>query len=192
MKKIAITGGIGSGKTHISNMFFKLGIPIFTSDDCAKKIINSNIEVKNNLINDLGKDCYRFNKLNKEYVSNLIFNDKSKLQLINSIVHPFVKKDYKNWLLHQIGPYTLYESAIIFENNDEYNFDKVIGIVSDVKLRHSRLLSRGMSSSLIQNIMNNQITDDLIVNLSDFIIYNNINVDLIKDINKIHLKILNH
>tara|TARA_B110000211_G_scaffold232841_1_gene297526 strand:- start:1095 stop:1673 length:579 start_codon:yes stop_codon:yes gene_type:complete len=192
MKKIAITGGIGSGKTHISNMFFKLGIPIFTSDDCAKKIINSNIEVKNNLINDLGKDCYRFNKLNKEYVSNLIFNDKSKLQLINSIVHPFVKKDYENWLLHQIGPYTLYESAIIFENNDEYNFDKVIGIVSDVKLRHSRLLSRGMSSSLIQNIMNNQITDDLIVNLSDFIIYNNINVDLIKDINKIHLKILNH
>ena len=192
MKKIAITGGIGSGKTHISNMFFKLGIPIFTSDDCAKKIINSNIEVKNNLINDLGKDCYRFNKLNKEYVSDLIFNDKSKLQLINSIVHPFVKKDYENWLLHQIGPYTLYESAIIFENNDEYNFDKVIGIVSDVKLRHSRLLSRGMSSSLIQNIMNNQITDDLIVNLSDFIIYNNINVDLIKDINKIHLKILNH
>jgi len=192
MKKIAITGGIGSGKTHISNMFFKLGIPIFTSDDCAKKIINSNIEVKNNLINHLGKDCYRFNKLNKEYVSDLIFNDKSKLQLINSIVHPFVKKDYENWLLHQIGPYTLYESAIIFENNDEYNFDKVIGIVSDVKLRHSRLLSRGMSSSLIQNIMNNQITDDLIVNLSDFIIYNNINVDLIKYINKIHLKILNH
>ena len=192
MKKIAITGGVGSGKTHISNMFFKLGIPIFTSDDRAKKIINSNIHVKNKLINHLGKDCYRFNKLNKEYVSDLIFNDKSKLQLINSIVHPFVKKDYENWLLHQIGPYTLYESAIIFENNDEYNFDKVIGIVSDVKLRHSRLLSRGMSSSLIQNIMNNQITDDLIVNLSDFIIYNNINVDLIKYINKIHLKILNH
>ena len=59
-------------------------------------IINSNIHVKNKLINHLGKDCYRSNKLNKEYVSDLIFNDKSKLQLINSIVHPFVKMDYEN------------------------------------------------------------------------------------------------
>ena len=192
MKKIAITGGIGSGKTHISNMFFKLGIPIFTSDDCAKKIINSNIEVKNNLINHLGKDCYRSNKLNKEYVSDLIFNDKSKLQLINSIVHPFVKMDYENWLHNQVAPYSVYESAIIFENNSENNFDKVIGIVSDVKLRHSRLLSRGMSSSSIKNIINNQVTDALIVKLSDFIIYNNVNSDLINDVNKIHLEILNH
>tara|TARA_B110000459_G_C16509353_1_gene447233 strand:+ start:441 stop:1019 length:579 start_codon:yes stop_codon:yes gene_type:complete len=192
MKKIAITGGVGSGKTYISNMFFKLGIPIFTSDECAKKIINSNIHVKNKLINHFGKDCYSSNKLNKKYVSDLIFNDESKLQLINSIVHPFVKKDYENWLDHQQAPYTIYESAIIFENNTENNFDKVIGIVSDVKLRHSRLLSRGMNSSSIKNIMSNQVTDVLIVNFSDFIIYNNVNVDLINDVNKIHLEILNH
>tara|TARA_B110000114_G_C15009290_1_gene364085 strand:+ start:441 stop:1019 length:579 start_codon:yes stop_codon:yes gene_type:complete len=192
MKKIAITGGVGSGKTYISNMFFKLGIPIFTSDECAKKIIHSNIHVKNKLINHFGKDCYSSNKLNKKYVSDLIFNDESKLQLINSIVHPFVKKDYENWLDHQQAPYTIYESAIIFENNTENNFDKVIGIVSDVKLRHSRLLSRGMNSSSIKNIMSNQVTDVLIVNFSDFIIYNNVNVDLINDVNKIHLEILNH
>ena len=192
MKKIAITGGVGSGKTYISNIFFKLGIPIFTSDECAKKIINSNIHVKNKLINHFGKDCYISNKLNKKYVSDLIFNDKSKLQLINSIVHPFVKKDYENWLDHQVAPYTIYESAIIFENNTENNFDKVIGIVSDVKLRHSRLLFRGMNSSSIKNIMSNQVTDVLIVNFSDFIIYNNLNADLINDVNKIHLEILNH
>ena len=103
-----------------------------------------------------------------------------------------------NALLSQDSENVIKES--IFEGVDQIiipavsknNFDKVIGIVSDVKLRHSRLLSRGMSSSSIKNIINNQVTDALIVKLSDFIIYNNVNADLINDVNKIHLEILNH
>ena len=192
MKKIAITGGIGSGKTYISNMFSKLGIPIYNSDEQAKKIIKLNIDVKYALINNFGKDCYSNGNLNKKYISSLIFNDKNKLKLINSIVHPFVRDDYNNWLVIQKSAYTIYESAIIYENGVEHNFDKIIGVISPIGLRNTRLSSRGMDNLSIKNVMDNQISDFTIANLSDFVIYNDLNNDLNNDVNDIHSKILNY
>ena len=192
MKKIAITGGIGSGKTYISNMFSKLGISIYNSDEQAKKIINSNIDVKIDLINNFGKECYVNGILNAKYISSLIFNDKNKLELINSIVHPFVHDDYNNWLLIQKSAYTIYESAIIYENGVEHHFDKIIGVISSTGIRKTRLSSRGMDNLSIKNVMDNQISNTTITNLSDFVIYNDLNNDLHNDVNDIHSKILNY
>jgi len=192
MKKIAITGGIGSGKTYISNMFSKLGISTYNSDKQAKKIINSNIDVRDDLINNFGKDCFVNGIFNKKYISTLIFNDKNNLKLINSIVHPFVHDDYFNWLLIQKSAYTIYESAIIYENGVEYNFDKIIGVISPRNLRNTRLSHRGMDNLSIRNIIGNQISDSTIANLCDFVIYNDLNHDLLNDINDIHSKILNY
>jgi dephospho-CoA kinase len=192
MKKIAITGGIGSGKTYISNMFSKLGISTYNSDKQAKKIINSNIDVRDDLINNFGKDCFVNGIFNKKYISTLIFNDKNNLKLINSIVHPFVHDDYFNWLLIQKSAYTIYESAIIYENGVEYNFDKIIGVISPRNLRNTRLSHRGMDNLSIRNIIGNQISDSTIANLCDFVIYNDLNHDLLNDVNDIHSKILNY
>jgi len=192
MKKIAITGGIGSGKTYISNMFSKLGISTYNSDKQAKKIINSNIDVRDDLINNFGKDCFVNGIFNKKYISTLIFNDKNNLKLINSIVHPFVHDDYFNWLLIQKSAYTIYESAIIYENGVEHNFDKIIGVISPRNLRNTRLSHRGMDNLSIRNIIGNQISDSTIANLCDFVIYNDLNHDLLNDINDIHSKILNY
>ena len=189
MKKVAITGGIGSGKTYISNMFSKLGVPIYNSDKRASKIIASNIDIKRSLINNFGKDCFIGTELNKIYLSKIIFNDKSKLRLINSIVHPFVYLDYRSWLSRQKSIYTLYESAIIYKNASMYKFDKIIGVISENDLKISRLLDRGMKKKSITNIMKNQ-TDDLdIIKISDFLIYNNQN-NLNKDIMRIHSNLL--
>ena len=192
MKKVAITGGIGCGKTYISNMFSKLGVPIYNSDTRAKKIINSNIQVKKLMINALGVDCFNGNILNKKYISNIIFKDKSKLKLINSIVHPFVYTDYKRWLVTKNFNYTIYESAIIYGNQGQYNFDKIIGVISEKELRISRLLNRDMDNLSISNIMKNQISDSKIVSISDFLIYNNLNHNLSKDIKDIHSKLLHY
>ena len=192
MKKIAITGGIGSGKTYISNMFSKLGISTYNSDKQAKKIINSNIDVRDDLISNFGKDCFVNGIFNKKYISTLIFNDKNNLKLINSIVHPFVHDDYFNWLLIQKSAYTIYESAIIYENGAEHNFDKIIGVISPRNLRNTRLSHRGMDNLSIRNIIGNQISDSTIANLCDFVIYNDLNHDLLNDINDIHSKILNY
>ena len=86
MKKVAITGGIGSGKTYISKMFSKLGVPIYNSDQKANSIIKSNIVVKKSIINAFGSDSFINNELNKKHISKIIFNNNSKLRLINSIV----------------------------------------------------------------------------------------------------------
>ena len=192
MRKVAITGGIGSGKSFISNKFAELGVPIYNSDVRANIIINSNITVKKLLIKNFGDDSFINGELNKKLISKIIFNNKSKLDLINSIVHPFVYQDYKSWLLIQNASYTIYESAIIYENNSMHKFDKIIGVISDNKLKISRLLKRGMNMKSITNIMKNQ-TDDLeIIKISDFLIYNNLNNNLTNEVMRIHSNMLDN
>ncbi|MDC0622548.1 dephospho-CoA kinase [Flavobacteriaceae bacterium] len=190
MKKVAITGGIGSGKTYISKMFSKLGVPIYNSDQKANSIIKSNIVVKKSIINAFGSDSFINNELNKKHISKIIFNNNSKLRLINSIVHPLVYEDYNNWLLGQKNSYTIYESAIIYENDTINNFDKIIGVISDNDLKISRLLSRGMAKLSITNIMKNQAVDTEIIRISDFLIYNNLNNNINKDVIRIHSNLL--
>ena len=189
MKKVAITGGIGCGKTYISNIFSKLGVPIYNSDQRANIIINSNITVKNSLIKNFGVDCFLAGELNKKHLLNIIFSDKSKLKLINSIIHPFVYQDYKSWLLRQKSSYTIYESAIIYETNTMNKFDKIIGVISSNELKISRLLNRGMKIESITDIMRNQVDDLNIISISDFLIYNNLN-NLNKEIIRIHSNLL--
>ena len=192
MKKVAITGGIGSGKSFISNKFAKLGVPIYNSDVRANIIINSNITVKKLLIKNFGNDCYVGEELNKKLISKIIFNNKSKLRLINSIVHPFVNLDYNSWLQNQKATYTIYESAVIYENNSIDKFDKIIGVISDTELKISRLFKRGMKRESINNIMKNQ-TDDLdIIRISDFLIYNNLNNNLTDEVTRVHSNILDN
>ena len=192
MKKVAITGGIGSGKSFISNKFAKLGVPIYNSDVRANIIINSNITVKKLLIKNFGNDCYVGEELNKKLISKIIFNNKSKLRLINSIVHPFVNLDYNSWLQNQKATYTIYESAIIYENDSIDKFDKIIGVISDTELKISRLFKRGMKRESINNIMKNQ-TDDLdIIRISDFLIYNNLNNNLTDEVTRVHSNILDN
>ena len=190
MRKVAITGGIGSGKSFISNKFNELGVPIYNSDVRANIIINSNITVKELLIKNFGDDSFIDGELNKKLISKIIFNNKSKLDLINSIVHPFVYQDYKSWLLIQNASYTIYESAIIYENNSMHKFDKIIGVISDNKLKISRLLKRGMNMKSITNIMKNQ-TDDLeIIKISDFLINKNLNNNLTNEVMRINSNML--
>ena len=192
MKKVAITGGIGSGKSFISNKFAKLGVPIYNSDVRANIIINSNITVKKLLIKNFGNESFVGEELNKKLISKIIFNNKSKLRLINSIVHPFVNLDYNSWLQNQKATYTIYESAIIYENDSIDKFDKIIGVISDTELKISRLFERGMKRESINNIMKNQ-TDDLdIIRISDFLIYNNLNSNITDEVTRIHSNILDN
>ena len=192
MKKVAITGGIGSGKSFISNKFAKLGVPIYNSDVRANIIINSNITVKKLLIKNFGNESFIGEELNKKLISKIIFNNKSKLRLINSIVHPFVNLDYNSWLQNQKATYTIYESAIIYENDSIDKFDKIIGVISDTELKLSRLFERGMKRESINNIMKNQ-TDDLdIIRISDFLIYNNLNSNIADEVTRVHSNILDN
>jgi len=119
MIKVAITGGIGTGKTTILSMFADKGIPVFNSDEIAREIMNTNPLLKNEIITAFGNKAYDKNKLNKKYLSNVVFNNETLLKKINSIVHPYVANEFNSWIKKQDSKYIIYESAIIFETKEK-------------------------------------------------------------------------
>ena len=116
MKTIGLTGGIGSGKSTVSKILLYHNIPVYDSDLKAKKLMNSSNELKEMIIKYFGKNSYQDNELNKSYISNIIFNNQIKIDKINSLVHPFVFRDFNNWKKNITSKYIIFESALIFRN----------------------------------------------------------------------------
>jgi len=173
MIKVAITGGIGTGKTTISNMFADKGVPVFNSDEIAKEIMNTNSLLKNEIVTAFGDKVYDKNKLNKEYLSDVIFNNESLLKKINSIVHPYVADEFNSWIEEQDSKYIIYESAIIFENQAEDFFDKIICVTASEEDVISRVMKRNnFSVDKIKSIINKQLPNGAKIQKSDYVIEN--------------------
>ena len=192
MIKVAITGGIGVGKTTVSNLFQKMGIPVFNSDVIAKEIMNSNHVLKDRIIKAFGDKAYENNKLNKSYLSDAIFNDKNLLKKINSIVHPYVTEKFNAWFINQNSRYIIYESAIVFESKIENAFDKIICVVAPEEEVISRIIDRNsFSRDKITSIMDNQSPEKVKVERSDYIIENIDESMLSNRVFEIHNDIIN-
>ena len=187
MIKIGLTGVIGSGKTTAVNHFISLGVPVFIADDFAKKLMTNDTDLKSDIIDLLGENAYLGLELNKEFISDRIFNNKDLLISINNLVHPKVNKAYNNWLKEQNFAYSIYEAALIFENKSESHFDKIICIKTPLDIIHYRLKSRpNYSKNKINLILKNQINQDVKCSKSDFCI-DNTSIDELRDqINRIH------
>ena len=181
MIKVAITGGIGTGKTTISNMFSDKGVPVFNSDEIAKEIMSTNSLLKNEIVTAFGDKVYDKNKLNKEYLSDVIFNNETLLKKINSIVHPYVADEFNSWIEEQDSKYIVYESAIIFENQAEDFFDKIICVTASEEDVISRVMKRSnFSVDKIKSIINKQLPNDAKIQKSDYVI-ENINISKLSD-----------
>jgi dephospho-CoA kinase len=173
MIKVAITGGIGTGKTTILSMFADKGIPVFNSDEIAREIMNTNPLLKNEIITAFGDKAYDKNKINKKYLSNVVFNNKTLLKKINSIVHPYVADEFNSWMKKQDSKYIIYESAIIFENQGEGFFDKIICVTAPEDDIISRVMKRNnFSKDKIKSIINRQLPNEAKIQKSDYVIEN--------------------
>ncbi len=191
MKKIALTGVIGSGKTTAASFFKDLGIPVFIADDCAKDLMVSDSNLKSLIINLLGEYAYLNDELNKEFISEQIFNNKSLLDSVNSLIHPRVQKAFDLWLKNQNSKYVIYEAALIFENNSENIFDKIICVKTPVDIIHRRISNReNYSKKRVEKILASQLSQDVKCSMSDFCIENNSKEKLLSEINKIHSSLL--
>ena len=113
MIKVGITGGIGSGKTVVSNLLNNLGYPVYNSDKNAKKLMNFKTELISKIIHHFGPNSYVKNKLNSKFLASKVFTDRKKLELLNKIVHPFVKEDFLIWTNYQYSNIVFKESALI-------------------------------------------------------------------------------
>tara|TARA_B100000902_G_scaffold105226_1_gene107357 strand:- start:705 stop:1280 length:576 start_codon:yes stop_codon:yes gene_type:complete len=191
MIKIGLTGVIGSGKSTAANYFYKLGVPVFFADNSAKKIMNTDSSVKKCLVDLLGSLAYSNGELNKQFISDKIFNNQDLLKSINNLIHPKVQEDFNLWLTNQTSPYVIYEAALIFENSSEHLFDKIICIKTPLDIIYNRLKERGdYSKNRIDKILKNQLSQNVKCSKSDYCI-ENISMDsLVIEIDKIHSSLL--
>ncbi|WP_337994868.1 dephospho-CoA kinase [Polaribacter ponticola] len=119
---IGLTGGIGSGKTTVANYFSEFkNVAIYIADIEAKKLMNSSQIIKEKLIKEFGEEAFLDNVLNREYISSIVFNNKDKLSSLNAIVHPEVKKHFKDFVKNNVDKlYIIYENAILFESKSNF------------------------------------------------------------------------
>ena len=180
MLKVGLTGGIGSGKTTVSKVFADKNFKIFNSDDIAKNIIKTDIEIKKSIVNFFGSKSFNGSDFNSIYISEVIFSDPKKLDLLNSIVHPKVFEKFKKFVKKNLKSKILVESAILFESNFYKLMDYNILLKSPKIERINRIINRdNLSRKKIEKIMNVQWSDKKKINLATFVI-ENINISKTK------------
>ncbi len=170
---VGLTGGIGSGKSTVLNMFESLGIAIYVADIEAKKIMNTSVVVKEKIIALLGKEAYKGGKLNRTYIASIVFKESEKLKALNAIVHPEVKKHFRLYSKNIEAPYLVYENAILFESKAEALCDSVILVTAPIEKRIDRVTHRDNTTrEAVLSRINNQMTDAEKELKSDYIIEN--------------------
>ena len=174
MKVIGLTGGIGSGKSCVLEIFKKIGISTYSADESAKKLISSDKKIIYSIKQLFGEDIYYENELNSKLVSKIVFKDKEKLKSLNSIIHPAVAKDFDNFCFkHRDESYIVKEAAIIFETKSENLFNKIIYVKAPKEIRIDRVMHRdNLSRDDVLNRIQNQINETSIIDKCDFIIDN--------------------
>ena len=172
-KVLGLTGGIGSGKTTVAKMFKALDVPVYNADQAAKILMNTSKELKHKIKQLLGEDAYKQNELNKEFISEKIFNNKVLLTNINALVHPEVTLDFNSWLSIQTSAYVVKEVAVLFETAAEDQFDYILTVTAPEALRIKRIIERDHTSlAKIKAVMSNQLQDSEKTAKSDFMILN--------------------
>ena len=187
-----MTGGIGSGKSYVAQMFATLEIPIYYADKEAKRLMIQDKGLKSDIKVLLGEDAYyRNGRLNKPFVANKIFKDKKLLTGINNLVHPAVKRDFESWADLQDSKYVIEESAILFENGLNKYFDTIVLVTADKDLRINRVIKRDkVAKEQVLARMNQQLPDENKLPLAKFVVVNNEKGDLHLQITTIHKEIL--
>lgn len=188
MKIIGLTGGIGSGKSTVLELFKILGVKTYSADESAKKLVNTDPNLINLIKSSFGNNIYDKGLLNTRKLSKIVFEDTEKLKLLNSIVHPAVARDFKLFLNSINEDYIVKEAAIIFETKSENNYDKIIFIQSPLEIRIERVIMRdNISREEVMKRINNQLDENLIINKCDYVIANKNIKDLEAKVLSIHL-----
>jgi dephospho-CoA kinase len=173
MLKIGLTGGIGSGKTTVANIFKVLGIPVFDADSVAKELMENDLDLRDKLIAQFGHLVFENGKLNRKWLAGIVFQDPYQLNLLNALVHPVTLKIAENWFVGQHAPYVIKEAALLFEAGAGAGMDYIIGIFAPQHIRIQRVMQRDrLSRDEVLMRINQQVDDTIKMKLCDFVIVN--------------------
>lgn len=173
---VGVTGGIGSGKSTACRIFNQLGVPVYYADDQGKYLLNTNSQLKAQVIDIFGVESYTSNgTLNRAYLASRVFSDQNELNKLNKLVHPAVAKNFKEWVdQHGSTPIVIKEAALLIENESYKLLDKLITVLAPQKVRIERVLLRDTqrSKTQVEDIIENQIDDKIRSDVSDYLIDN--------------------
>jgi dephospho-CoA kinase len=188
---VGLTGGIGSGKSFVGDVFIQLGIPVYNSDLQARELNDNHPKIIEALTQRYGPDAYIKGKLNRPLVAQKVFNNKQELQWLNHLVHPLVRVDFGEWLSRQNSAYVIREAAILIESGTHSDCDAIIVVTAPFEERLKRVMQRdNLTKEQVLQRMANQFTEDERLKYADFII-NNDGIQLVKaQVEKIHNEIL--
>jgi len=180
-KKIALSGGIGSGKTCMAKIFTALGVPVYNSDERAKQLMQTDETIRTQLIALFSEELYKGNELQKQLLANHIFNNNDLRQKVNAIVHPVVIEDYKTWSAQhrslsgvEMPAYTIMETALLFENDLPKHFDYTIYITAPLETRIARVMKRdNCTRAEVEKRIKMQQCDTICAQKADYVIENN-------------------
>ncbi len=196
MLSIGITGGIGSGKTLVSNIFKALGYPVFDCDREAKALYDTDVELKDAMLDLFGAELYDTSSalLNRKRLGEIIFSSEKALQEVNALVHPAVRRAFKAWKEKQekLGHKLCFlESAILFNSNLSSLLDKTLLVCADEDVRLKRAMLRdNVDAELIRKRMAYQMSQNEMLVWADILIHNNGKEALLPQINEVLEEIL--
>lgn len=172
---IGITGGIGSGKSTVCQIFEQLGVPVYYADDRGKLLMHQDLNLKKQVVAEFGDESYFSNgALNRTYLAGRVFNDPIELEKLNKLVHPAVAKDFVKWAESQKTPFVLKEAALLIENDSYKQLDRLVCVMASEKVRTERVLLRDSqrSAQQVADIMSRQVDDKARKAAADFLIDN--------------------
>lgn len=174
-KIIGITGGIGTGKSTVSQYIEELGFPVYNSDYWAKELVNEDEGLKQEIKHLLGSEAYDENgKYNRKWVAEKVFEDKNLLLKLNQLIHPAVKIHFEQWVKAQKSTFVFKETALLFELNLHLTCYKSILVTADETIRIQRVMERdGRTHQEVKEIINKQMPETEKIKLADYIIENN-------------------
>jgi dephospho-CoA kinase len=189
---IGLTGGIGSGKSTVAEIFKHLGVPVFIADLESKHILETDRALQAKLAEILGWELLKNGQVDKLYMAQKIFTDQSLLQAVNALLHPLVGKAFDRWaLLNEQSAYVIREAAILFESNSDQDCEKIIVVTAPRALRIKRVMVRSnLSAEAVEARMAKQWPQEKKDSMADYLVDNSGKQSLIKQVLTIHENII--
>lgn len=191
MLKVGITGGIGSGKSTVCQVFRTLGIPVFYADEAARRLMENDLQLVAAITELFGPEAYENGRLNRPFIAGTAFREPEKLQQLNAVTHPATIQYARNWMAKQTTPYAIKEAAIFFESGSNKDVDVMIGVYAPAELRiHRAMLRDGATRQKIEARMAQQMNEEEKMKLCDYVITNDDVQAVIPQVLAIHEKLL--
>ncbi len=187
--QVGITGGIGSGKTTVSNIFSSLGIPVYDADSHAKTVMTTDEILIGQIKKEFGNMAYNsLGKPDRKFLADQVFGFPERLEKLNSLVHPRVAENYNQWVhQHTSSVYVLKEAALLFESGSARQLDKIIVVTAPESLRIKRVMNRDNRSELeVTNIIKRQWPENKILEMADYVITNDEVTPVLPQVLKLH------